>query len=158
MIKKTKVIFYSFLLSLLLSLVTDIVFSQPKIAEEKGPAIKFGKITFQTREFESAMPPLKMLEVQVEILNDSRRIPAPPNSIKVVVIPKDIKYPEGTSGAEFSPPQEEMTIPAPLSPNTGRIVIFGFSLPEEKPESITFEVQINPPDGQKSVARWESRD
>ncbi len=151
-----KIIFYLSLLVLLLFQATGVATSQPKSTDEKGPVIKFGKITFQTREFESAVPPLKMLEVQVEILNESRRSPAPLNSIRVVVVPKEIKFPEGTSAAEFKLTQEEMTIPASLPPNTGRMVIFGFSLPEKKPESITFEVQINPPDGEKSVVKWES--
>ena len=153
MIKKN--ILYSFLPFLFLLQVTGTVFSQPKDVEEKA-AIKLGKITFQTREFESAVPPLKMLEVQVEILNESRKIAVPANSIRVVVVPKEIKFPEGMSGGEFNPAQEEITVPAPLPPNTGRMVVFGFSLPEKKPESVTLEVQINPPDGEKSVVKWES--
>ncbi len=156
MIKKIKIIPYSYLLLLFLFQATG-AFSQPKTIEEKAD-IKFGKITFQIREFESATPPLKMLEVQVEIINRSRTIPAPPNSIRVVVVPNEIKFPEGKSAGEFRLTQEEMTIPSSLPPGTGRIVIFGFSVPEKKPESITFEVQINPPDGQKSVAKWENRD
>ncbi len=156
MIKKA--IFYWSVLALLIFQTTGVVFSQPKTVEEKGPDIKFGKITFQTREFESGTLPLKMLEVQVEVLNKSRRVTAPSNSIRVVVVPNEIKFPEGTSAGEFKLTQEEMTIPASLPPSTGRVVTFGFSLPEKKPESITFEVQINPPDGEKSVARWENRD
>ncbi len=153
-----KIIFYLSLLTLLLFHTTGVALSQPKAAEEKGPDIKFGKIAFQIREFESATPPLKMLEVQVEIINRSRTIPAPPNSIRVVVVPNEIKFPEGKSAGEFRLTQEEMTIPSSLPPGTGRMVVFGFSLPEKKPESITFEVQINPPDGQKNVAKWENRD
>ncbi len=152
-----KIIFYSSLLALLLFQVMSVAFSQPKTIEEKAD-IKFGKITFQIREFESATPPLKMLELQVEIINGSRTIPAPPNSIRVVVVPTEIKFPEGTSSSEFKLTQEEMTIPSSLPPGTGRMVIFGFSLPEKMPESIAFEVQINPPDGEKRVARWENRD
>lgn len=150
-----KIIFYSSLLALLLFQTTGVAFSQPKAVEEKAD-IRFGKITFQTREFESATLPLKMLEVQIEVLNKNRRITAPPNSIRVVVVPKEIKYPEGTPAAEFHPAQEETTVTVPLPPNTGRMVIFGFSLPEKKPESITFEVQINPPDGENSMVKWES--
>jgi hypothetical protein len=153
-----KIILYSFLLALLLLQATGVAFSQPKAVEEKVPDIRFGKITFQAREFESGTPPLRMLEVQVEILNKSRKIIAPSNSIRVVVVPKEIIFPEGTSVAEFNPTQEEITVPVPLSPNTGRMVIFGFSLPEKKPESITFEVQINPPGGENSVVKWQSGD
>ncbi len=151
-----KIIFYSLLLIFFLFQATG-AFSQTK-AVEKKPDIKFGKITLQTREFESATLPLKMLELQFEIINGSRTIPAPPNSIRVVVVPNEIKFSEETSAGEFKLTQEEMTIPSSLPPGTGRMVIFGFSLPEKKPESITFEVQINPPDGQKSVARWENKD
>jgi hypothetical protein len=39
----------------------------------------------------------------------------------------------------------------------GRLGIIGFSMPEEKPESITFEIQINPPDGEKKMVTWEER-
>ncbi len=131
-----------------------LVLSQPKDGEEKAD-IKFGKITFQIRDFESATPPLKMLEVQIEILNKSRKVIAPANSIRVVMIPKEIKFSEGTSGVEFKPSQEEITVPAPISPNTGRMVMFGFSLPEKKLESITFEIQINPPGGENSLVKWE---
>ena len=150
-----RIILYSSLLVLLVLQTTDVAFSQPKAVEEKAD-IRFGRITFQTRDFESATPPLRMLEVQVEIFNKSSRMIAPPNSIRVVVVPKEVKFPEGTSGAEFNPTQEEITVPVPLPPNTGRMVIFGFSLPEKKPESITFEVQINPPGGENSMVKWES--
>jgi len=150
-----RIVLYSSLLSLLLPSAT-VVFSQSKAVEEKGPDIGFGKITFQTRDFESATPSLKMLEVQVEILNKSRGIIAPPNSIRVVVVPKELKYPEGISTAEFKPTQGETTITVPLPPNTGRMLIFGFSLPQPKPESITFEIQINPPGGENSTVTWES--
>ena len=148
-----KIILYSSLL--LLFQAAGVAFSQPKTVEEQAD-IRFGKITFQTRDFESATPPLRMLEVQVEIFNKSSRMIAPPNSIRVVVVPKEIKFPEGTSGAEFNPTQEEVTLNVSLPPNTGRMVIFGFSLPDKKPESITFEVQINPPGGENSMVKWES--
>ena len=151
-----RIILYASLLSLVIPQTASVVFSQSKAAEEKGPDIRFGKITFQTRDFESATPPLRMLELQVEILNKSERITASSNSIRVVVISKEIKFPEGTSAAEFNPTQEEITVPVPLPPNTRRMVIFGLSLPEKKPESITFEVQINPPGGENSVVKWES--
>jgi hypothetical protein len=97
-----------------------------------------------------------MLEVQIEILNKSRKVIAPSNSIRVVVVPKEIKFPEGTSGVEFKLSQEEVAVPVSLSPNTGRMVILGFSLPEKKPESITFEIQINPPGGETTVVKWEN--
>jgi hypothetical protein len=153
LIKKT--IIYSSVLIFLLSLGTGVVFPQPKAKVEKGPEIRLGEVTFFVREFESTLSPLKMLEVHVEIFNRSQRSVAPPNSINVVVAPKEIKYPEGSSVAEFNPTQEEMTLTISLPPNTGRIFIIGLQLPEKKPESITFEVQINPPDGEKKTVKWE---
>lgn len=153
LIKKT--IIYSSILIFLLFLATGVVLSQPKAVEEKGPEIKLGEITFFVREFESTLSPLKMLEIHIEILNKSRRIAAPPNSIRAVVVPKEIKYPEGASATEFNLTQEETTLTIPLPPNTGRILIFGFQLPEKKPESITFEIQVNPPDGEKKTVKWE---
>jgi hypothetical protein len=136
-------------------LVTEEVCPQPKAVVEKGPDIRLGEVTFLVRDFESTTPPLKMLEIHVEILNKSRRIAAPPNSIRAVVVPKEIKYPEGASATEFNLTQEETTLTIPLPPNTGRILIFGSQLPEKKPESITFEIQINPPDGEKKTVKWE---
>ena len=131
------------------------VLSQPKTQEEKGPQIRLGEVTFQIREIESKPSPLKMLEVQVEIFNRSRRSVAPPNSIKVVVVPKEIKYLEAAPVADFTPTPEEVWLNFPLPPNTGRVLIIGLSLPEKKPESITFEIQINPPEGEKKVVTWE---
>jgi len=150
-----KTIIYSSILIFLLFLATVVVLSQPKAIEEKGPDIRLGEVTFLVREIESTPSPLKILEVHVEIFNRSQRSVAPPNSINVVVAPKEIKYPEGSSVAEFNPTQEEMTLTISLPPNTGRIFIIGLQLPEKKPESITFEIQINPPDGEKKTVKWE---
>jgi hypothetical protein len=41
-----------------------------------------------------------------------------------------------------------------LPPGGVRIVIIGFPLPKEKLESISFEVQINPPEGHKRTATY----
>jgi len=150
-----KTIIYSSILIFLLSLATGVVFSQPKAIVEKGPEIKLGEVIFFVREFESTTSPLKILEVHVEIFNRSQRSVAPPNSINVVVVPKEIKYPEEVFVAEFNPTQEETTLTVPLPPNSGRLLIFGFSLPEKKPESVTFEIQINPPAGEKKTVKWE---
>jgi hypothetical protein len=131
------------------------VLSQPKTQEEKGPQIRLGEVTFQIREIESKPSPLKMLEIQVEIFNRSYRSVAPPNSIKVVVVPKEIKYLEEPPVANFTPTPEEVWLNSSFSPNTSRVLIIGFYLPEKKPESITFEIQINPPEGEKKMVTWE---
>jgi hypothetical protein len=107
------------------------------------------------RDLESTPSPLKMLEIHIEVFNKSQRIPAPPNSISVIVVPKEIKYPESVSESEFSPPQGEAALNVPLPPNAGRVLIVGFQLPEKRPESITFEIQVNPPEGEKKTVRWE---
>lgn len=129
--------------------------SQPIPKGETDPNIKLGEIHFQVRELKSAPSPLKMLEIHIEIFNKSRQTTVPPNSIKLVIIPKEIRYPEGMSVEGFKPSQEETSLSVPLPPNTGRILIFGFSLPEKIPESMTFEIQINPPEGEKKTAMWE---
>jgi hypothetical protein len=150
-----KTVLHSSMPILLIFLATGVVLSQPRPVEEKAPEISFGEITFSVREFKPTTSPLKMLEIHAEIFNKSRRIAAPPNSIMVVVVPKEVEFPEGSPPTEFNPTQEETTLTVPLPPNTGRILIFGFSLPETKPQSITFEIQINPPDGEKKTVKWE---
>lgn len=151
-----KTIVYSSVLIFLLFQAIGIVFSQPKVVEEKGPDIRLGEITFGVREFQSTPSPLRMLEIHIEVLNRSCSSTSPANSIKVVVVPKEVKYPGGASVPGFNPTQEETTLAVPLLPNRGRILIIGFSLPETKPESITFEVQVNPPDGEKKIVKWDS--
>jgi hypothetical protein len=148
-------IIYSSVLIFLLFLATGVVLSQPQAMEEKGPDIRLGEITLGVREFQSTPSPLRMLEIHIEVLNRSRSSTSPPNSIKVVVVPKEVKYPGGASVPGFNPTQEETTLTVPLLPQTGRILIIGFSLRETKPESITFEVQVNPPDGEKKIVKWE---
>ena len=130
--------------------------SQPASEAEKGPEIKLGEVTVKIREFDST-PPLKILELQIEIVNWSRQSAAPPNSIKVVVTPKEIKFSSTKSTSEFTPTPEEMTLNLPLQPISGRVMIIGYPLRTESPESITFEVQINPPEGEKKTVTWERR-
>jgi hypothetical protein len=36
-------------------------------------------------------------------------------------------------------------------------MIIGYPFQTESPESITFEVQINPPEGEKKIVTWERR-
>jgi len=151
MIKK---LFFDFLLmTSLFFLNTRDVFPQPKV--EGLPEIKLGEIRFQMREVGSPPSQLSMLEIQIEILNRSPISTAPPNSIKVLVIPKEIKFSEGTSITDFTLNPEEVLLDFPLPPATGRVLVIGFSLLETKPESITFEIQMNPPDGEKKTAKWE---
>lgn len=150
-----KIITYAFVLVFLLSLGMGEVYSQGKPKVEKGPEIKLGETRFQIREFGSPPSQTRMLEINVEVFNHSRTSAAPPNSIKVVVTPKEVKFSEGTPVTEFALNPEEVTLNFPLPRSTGRVLIIGFSLLETKLESITFEVQINPPDGEKKTVMWE---
>ena len=150
-----KNIIYLSVLIFLLFLAMGIILSQPGDAEEKGPKIRLGEITFSLREFQSTPSPIRMLEIHIEVFNRSRSSIAPPNSIKVAVTQKEAKFPEGTPQTEFALSPQEVTLDHPLPPSTGRIFIIGFSLLETKPESITFEVQVNPPDGEKKTVKWE---
>ena len=152
-----KTIIYSSILIFLLFLATVVVLSQPKAVVEQGPDIRLGETHFQVRELGSPPSQVKMLEIQIEVLNRSTRSTAPPNSIKVLVIPKEVKFSEGTPVTEFALNPEEVTLNLPLPPSTGRVLIIGYSLLEAKPESITFEVQINPPDGEKKTVKWEQQ-
>ena len=150
-----KSVIYLSVLIFLLSLATGIILSQLRAEEEKEPKIRLGEITFSLREFQSAPSPLRILEIHIEVFNRSRTSTAPPHSIKVVVTQKEAKFPEGTPVTEFASSPQEVTLDLPLPPSTGRILIIGFSLPETKPESITFEIQVNPPDGEKKTVKWE---
>jgi len=150
-----KTIIYPFILILLLSFGTERLSAQPRPEEEKGPEIKLGEIRFRMKGIGPTPSQLRMLEIQIEILNRSPKSTAPPHSIKVFVTPKEIKFPEGAPVADVTLNPEEVSLNLPLPPSTGRVLIIGFSLLELKPESITFEVQMNPPEGEKKTVRWK---
>jgi hypothetical protein len=128
--------------------------SQPA---QEGPLVRLGNVTFQKREIETVSFTLEVLEVQIEVLNQSQQSVAPPNSIKVVVVPKEVKSPDGTPVNAFAPASGEATLDVPLPPRTGRVLIIGFAIPKEKLGSIVFEVQINPPEGEKKLVTWSGK-
>ena len=150
-----KIIIYLSALIFLLFMATGVILSQPSNAEEKGPEIRLGEATFLVREFQTTSSQLRILEIHIEVFNRSRSSTAPPNSIKVAVTQKEAKFPEGTPVTEFASSPQEVNLDLPLTPSMGRILMIGFSLPETKPESITFEIQVNPPDGEKKTVKWE---
>jgi hypothetical protein len=121
--------------------------SQPLSKEE--PVIKLGEVTFRVREIESTPSAIKILEFYIEVLNRSRMATAPPNSIKVVVSQKEVIYAGPKPAEEFAPAPQEAVPSIPLPPLTGRVLIFGIPLPKEKVESITFDIHLNPPEGEK---------
>lgn len=126
--------------------------SQPLSKEE--PIIKLGEVTFKVREIESTPSALKILEFYIEVLNRSRMATAPPNSIKVVVSQKEVVYAGPKPAEEFAPAPQEAVLSILLPPLTGRVLIFGVPLPKEKVESITFDIHLNPPDGDKKTITW----
>ena len=128
--------------------------SQAPVPSEKDLPVKIGSIDFRIREIEATPAPIRMLEMQIEIINQSNKVTVPPNAVKVVAIPKAVQFSTGGPASSFTPPPGEVTLTSPLPPRSGRIGIIGFSLPREKLESISFEIQINPPDGEKKTATF----
>jgi hypothetical protein len=126
--------------------------SQPLTKEE--PIIKLGEVTFKVREIESIPSALKILEFYIEVLNRSRLATAPPNSIKIIVSQKEVVYAGPKPAEEFAPAPQEAVLSIPLPPLTGRVPIFGVPLPKEKVESITFDIHLNPPEGDKKTITW----
>ena len=151
-----KTIFYLATLISLCFLGTDIGISQPTPSAEKGPEIGMGEVTVRLREFEST-PPFKILELQIEILNKSRKSVAPSHSITVVVTPKEAKFSSTQSRGEWTLPPQETLLDLPLPPNWRRVLMIGYPFHEESPESVIFDVQINPPEGEKKTVTWEKR-
>ena len=149
-------IFYAVLLLLLLfSSSPSHILSQPPPREEIHRGT-LGNITFYTREIDAKPSLFTILEVQVEIMNRSRNSTLLPNSVKAMVAPKEIKFSSEQKDG-FSPSPEETTLTAPISPGGSRLLIIGFMIPKERLESIVFEVQINPPEGEKKIVKWEKR-
>jgi hypothetical protein len=68
---------------------------------------------------------------------------------------KEVSFADQKPAEEFSPSPQEVSLSISLPPLTGRVLIFGFPIPREKVEFITFEVQVNPPDGENKTVKWE---
>lgn len=145
-----------FILPFLIFILTLFTFKNYCISQikQKVDIIRFGEIGFKLREIESIPSKIKFLEIHIEILNLSQKITLPENSIKLAIAPKMIEYKNDFSGSEWQIKEEERFLDFPLPPSTGRIVVFGFSLPEKVPQTITFEIQINPPHGEKKIITW----
>ncbi|MCX8117443.1 MAG: hypothetical protein N3G78_05890, partial [Desulfobacterota bacterium] len=126
-----------------LTLISAAAQAQP--ASKEAPIVKLGEISHRFREVESSPTPLRLIELYVEVVNQSRVASAPANSIKVIVSQKEVIFADKKPAEEFAFPPQEMTFSQPLPPLNRRVLIFGFSLPREKIESITFEVELNPP-------------
>ncbi|MEW6377140.1 MAG: hypothetical protein AB1502_15285 [Thermodesulfobacteriota bacterium] len=89
---------------------------QPRAEEEKGPLIHMGEVTFKIGNLKSTPSPPRMLEVHIEILNRSQKFVAPPDSIKVVVTPREVKSSDAVFAREFTSTQGETTLNLSLPP------------------------------------------
>lgn len=150
---------YFFILALILIFFfpqKDYLFSQIRDDREKTP-LKFGSITFNMRETESKPSNIKFLEIYIELLNISREKTIPANSIKIVLEPKEIKFLDHSNEISWLINKEEKIIDFPLLPLSGRVVVFGILLPQKKLQSISFEIQLNPPYGEKKLITWEEK-
>ena len=152
MIRSLKIIVLSFFFLCVFRPGGEEGFSQTSSPSTDLP-VRIGSIDFRIREIEAAPSPIRMLEIQIEIINRSNKATIPPNAIKVVAIPKDIQFASSSPG-DFAPPPGEVTLTLPFPPMSGQLGIVGFSLPHEKLQSISFEIQINPPEGEKKTATF----
>jgi hypothetical protein len=149
-----------FILPILLILTCGILprqgAAQPQKPElPKTPVVRLGGVTFAVKDVAAIPSPLKFLEVQVEVMNFGGA-DAAPGSIKVLVTPREFVSAEGAA-LKGIPSAEEILLPVALGARSGRVVIAGFSLPPERIRSIEFEVQINPPEGEKKTVTWQPK-
>ena len=153
-VKPCKIFFSLILLASLFFFGVEESLSQPASKEDTGPQIELGRVTFRTRETEAKPETLRILEIHIEVFNRSRQFAAPAHSTRVVVVPKEIR-PSGEKPVnDLEPALQEVTVNVALPPRTGRAVMVGFSLPKGNLASITFEIQVNPPDGDKKIVTW----
>ncbi len=128
--------------------------SQAPVPSGKDLPVRIGSVDFRIREIEATPAPIRMLEIQIEIINRSNKETVPSNAVKIVVTPKTVQFSTEGSAGSFAPPPGEVIVTSPILPRSGRIGIVGFSLPREKLDSISFEIQINPPEGDKKTATY----
>jgi hypothetical protein len=127
------------------------VFCQPAQREAATDRMRIDDVNFRFREVES----VRLLEVHVKVFNPSQKVTIPANSIRLALIAREVSY-SGTLPQEgLDLPPETTPLHHALPPKTGCILITAFSLPNEKVESITFEIQINPAEGEKKTVTWK---
>jgi hypothetical protein len=130
--------------------------AQPRKPElPKTVMVRLGGVSFSVKDVAATPSSLKFLEVQVEVMNFGGA-DAEPGSVKVLVTPREVISAEGTVMKDI-PSAEEIVLPVALGTRSGRVVIAGFSLPPEKLRSIEFEVQLNPPEGEKKTVTWQPK-
>ena len=145
------------LLVLLFVLGTAHVFSQPAQQEETVLQVRLETISFRVREIPSSPSPLTLLEVHVSVFNPNKKATVPANSIKLAIVPKEITLLSTPPKDQPDLQPEITTLNFPLAPETGRLLITAFSLPMEAVDSVTFDIQINPPQGEKQTATWRRK-
>jgi len=138
-----------------INLTGEETYSQTSINTKKELPVKMGAIEFRIREFEATPTPIRMLEIHVEVVSQSEQMTIPPNAIRIVVIPKEIQFSSPGPTGDFTPAPGEVTLTFPLPPKGIHIGIIGFSIPREKLQAISFEIQINPPEGEKRNATFQ---
>ncbi|OGP56302.1 MAG: hypothetical protein A2162_05625 [Deltaproteobacteria bacterium RBG_13_52_11b] len=133
------------------------VFSQPVQQEETVAQVRLEDVNFRVREIGTPPSSLTLLEVHVSVFNPSKKVTVPPNSIKLAIVPKEVTFLDTPPKDQPDLQPEITTLNFHLAPMTGRILITAFSLPMEAVESITFDIQVNPPEGEKRTATWRRK-
>jgi hypothetical protein len=150
--------FFSFLCWMFLfTLGTTHVFSQPAQQEDTVLEVRLETISFRVREIPSGPSPLTLLEVHVSVFNPNQKMTFPANSIKLAIVPKGITFVSAPPKDQPNLQPEITTLNFALAPRTGRLHITAFSLPMQSVESVTFDIQINPPQGEKQTATWRRK-
>jgi hypothetical protein len=129
-------------------------YPQTPAATGKKYPVQIGTVGFRIREFEATPSPIKMLEVQIEVINRSQKETVPANETKVTVAAKEIRFFPPAPATEFAPTPEEIVLTHPIPPSAVRVTIVGFPLPKQRLETISFEIQVNPPEGEKKTATY----
>ena len=154
---RSRIFFSLFSLVLVFVLEPAHIFSQPAEQEETKLEVRLEDVDFRVREIQSSPSPLTMLEVHVSLFNPNQKVTVPPNSITLAIVPKGITFLSTPPKDQPDLQPEITTLTFPLAPRTGRLLITAFSLPMASVESVTFDIQINPPQGEKKTATWQRK-
>ena len=146
--------FSLFTLLFFLVLETGYVFSQPVQQEEIVLQVRLENIDFRVREIPSSPTPVTLFEVHVSVFNPNPKVTVPANAITLVIVTREITFLPGGPKDQPELQPEATTLMFPLAPRTGRLHITAFSLPMQAVESLTFDIQINPPKGETKTATW----
>jgi hypothetical protein len=93
----------------------------------------------------------------VSVFNPNPKATVPANSITLEIVPREITFLSTPPKVQPHLQPEITTLNFALAPRTGRLHIIAFSLPMQAVESVTFDIQINPPKGEKKTATWRRK-